>query len=471
MMQKSSYIDKLWDFFASVKLAVVVFSTIGITSIFGTVIEQSASPDKNIKLLSKIFGSSYAPDIYKIIDILSLNNMYHSWWFITLLFLFATNLIVCTLDRFPSILKIIKEPLKPLDVEQFSSFPIRKKITTDQGIDKVYSFVSKLLIKSGFKFSEVREDNTIQLYSEKGKFSRLGVYITHISILLLFLGVVIGLFRGFNGYLNLLEGTSSSVAYLQNGNEIPLGFEIRCDDFDVSFYDNSDTPKAYRSVLTILENGKEIVRQQIEVNSPLRYKGITFYQSSYGFSPSPQSMFHFRLQSKSKRQQEVKIHFNEVFTIPETNITVKIVDFSPALGVDESGKLFTYADSMVNPAVFLEFYEGSKIKNRQWVLKRFPQSWHFPEGTIEFVDLWGSQYTGLQVRKDPGVWLVYLACLVMSCGLYLSFFMTHKRIWILLSKNDKKTDIIVAASVNKYRASFEGKIQEMVVNIQNNIKA
>ncbi|HIJ60639.1 MAG TPA: cytochrome c biogenesis protein ResB [Nitrospirae bacterium] len=464
-MLNPSFIDRIWYFLSSVKLAIFVFTTIGISSIFGTIIDQSSDPEKNIKLLTKIFGQSIALDVYKIIDTIGLNNMYHSWWFITLLFVFASNLIVCTLERLPSVLKIIKEPIKPINEEQFSNFPIRHHFTLNMHIDKASKLISDAFSKSGFKLYENREDNNIQSYSEKGKYSRLGLYITHISILLLFLGVIAGLFKGFNGYLNLLEGTNSSVAYLQNGQEIPLGFEIRCDDFDVSFYEGSDTPKSYKSNLTIIENGKEVLKQQIEVNSPLRYKGITFYQSSYGFSPSPQSLFHFRITSRSKKQLETKIHFDEQFTIPDTNITVKVADFSPAIAMDESGKLFTYADNMVNPAVFLEFYDGKSIINRQWVLKRFPQSWVFPEGEIEFVDLWGSQYTGLQVRKDPGVWLVYLACLIMSVGLYMSFFMTHKKIWILLKKNANKTDVIIVASTNKYKNTFENKIQETVSSL------
>jgi len=80
-----------------------------------------------------------------------------------------------------------------------------------------------------------------------------------------------------------------------------------------------------------------------------------------------------------------------------------VVDFSPALGVDESGKLFTYAESMNNPAAFVEFSEAGKPKFKQWILKRYPETWKSQIGTVEFKELWGVQYTGLQVRKDPGV--------------------------------------------------------------------
>ena len=40
-------------------------------------------------------------------------------------------------------------------------------------------------------------------------------------------------------------------------------------------------------------------------------------------------------------------------------------------------------------------------------------------------------YTGLQVAKDPGVWIVWLGCTLMMAGyLYVAFFMSHRRIWV-----------------------------------------
>jgi len=71
-----------------------------------------------------------------------------------------------------------------------------------------------------------------------------------------------------------MEGTSSHVAFRSNGQEVPLGFELRCDDFDVDFYPDSDRPKGYKSWLTVVENGKEIMKKEIEVNSPLTYKAL-----------------------------------------------------------------------------------------------------------------------------------------------------------------------------------------------------
>ena len=73
-----TFVDRIWDFFASIKLAIVIFAALSLTSIVGTVIEQNADPEKNIKLLAKLFGHSAAPSLFRIFDSLGFMDMYHS---------------------------------------------------------------------------------------------------------------------------------------------------------------------------------------------------------------------------------------------------------------------------------------------------------------------------------------------------------------------------------------------------------
>ncbi len=465
-INKTSIIDRIWNFFSSVTLAVIVFALISVTSLVGTIIEQQAEPQKNILLLTKLFGQAAAPSIYKMLDSLGFTDMYRSWWFVALLFIFAANLVICSIERLPKILNTIKEKPSYLRDEYFNIMPIKRDIILQHDLTNLRDQTISALKKAGFKTNIFQSNETTQIFAEKGKYSRLGVYITHLSLLMILIGSVVGIYFGFNGYLNLLEGTQSSVAYQRNEEEIPLGFEIRCDDFDVTFYDNSDTPKAFISELTIIENNKEILKRTIAVNEPLRYKGITFYQSSYGFAPSMESLFKFKITSKNGKTEDIALRFGESFTIPDSKISGLISDFSPALALDKRGRLFTYADSMNNPAVFIEFFEDKKPIYNQWILKRYPETWKVPHGTIEFKDLWKAQYTGLQVRKDPGVWLVYLGCFLMAIGLYTAFYTNHSRIWFNLMNEKGSTKVAIRATTNKYKASFEQKLDKIISNIK-----
>lgn len=510
--KNKSLIDRIWDFLASVKLAVIVFAVLSLTSIIGTIIEQNAEPEKNLKLLTKLFGAGSAPTLYNVFDSLGFMDMYHSWWFVSILLIFAANLIICSIDRLPKIMKVVKEPVKPLTAEQFKGFGIKKELTLKGNAERARESVTEAVRRAaGFKLAEVKEGTGFQLFSEKGNFTRLGVYITHFSILVIFLGALIGIFFGFKGFLNIPEGATYSVAFSRSGTSnraedeererilhtlesssfnlpaaagqlgldeaglrakmkrfgiFPLGFAIRCDDFNVDYYGATDMPKAYRSWLTVLQGGKPVLSKSIEVNDPLTYEGVTFYQSSYGMMPKGggSSVFTFRVTSKEGKTERLGLKFGESFTIPGTALSGKIEDFSPALGFEpQTGRPFTYAQQMNNPAVLLSFSEGGKPKFNGWVLKRYPETWRLPDGhTVEFVDLWGGQYTGLQVRKDPGVWVVYLGCITMAAGLFIAFFMSHKKIWVRLVEEKNATRVIVAASANKNRHALERKIDRIV---------
>jgi cytochrome c biogenesis protein len=162
------------------------------------------------------------------------------------------------------------------------------------------------------------------------------------------------------------------------------------------------------------------------------------------------------------KPQDIAVKFGQAFDIPGSKLTAKVVDFSPALAMNEAKELFTFAEAMINPAAFVEFSEGGKVKSRQWILRDHSETWRTPAGVLEFKDLWGSQFTGLQVRKDPGVWLVYLGCLIMAIGLYIAFFMSHARVWILMKEEKNTTRLFISSSTNKNRIAFDQKLDKLV---------
>jgi len=467
--QKKSFVDHIWDVFASVKTAIVLFGLIASTSIIGTIIEQNAEPEKNIMVLQKVVGKELAPTAYKILDRLGFMDMYHSWWFVTLLALFAVNLIVCSLDRMPRVIRLMKEPIKPLDTPD-KKFPIMATATVNGKPEDVRDSVLNAIQSMGFKpHNSPFAKGGFQFYATKGGWTRLGVYITHLSILVIMVGAIIGIFFGFKGYLNLPEGYISDVAYTRAGQPHKLGFSIKCEDFDVEFYGMSNAPKDYRSRLAVIKNGKVVLRKTIEVNDPLKFEGYTFYQSSYGMVPGAEGYAILRIIGPGGQEKTVYKKIGETFQIPGTNIIGKIIEFSPAIAFDNQGNPYTYSEMMNNPAIYVEFTEKGKDKYAGWILRRFPSTWRLPDGNrVEFIDYWGVQYTGLQVRKDPGVWIVYLGCAIMAFGLYVAFFMSHRRLWVFVTPSGKQTVIKVLGTANRNRVSFQRAVEKMLDKIQKN---
>ena len=87
--EKAGISDRIWNFFASVKLTVVILIILPLISIIGTIVEQQADQATNIKLLTKFFGDSTAPAVYNIFVKLGFMDMYRSWWFLGILILIA----------------------------------------------------------------------------------------------------------------------------------------------------------------------------------------------------------------------------------------------------------------------------------------------------------------------------------------------------------------------------------------------
>ncbi len=464
MERKEGLVDRVWGLFASVRFAVVLFLLIALTSIIGTVIEQGAEPEKNLMLLKRLFGDSLAPSAFRLFESLGFMDMYRSWWFVSLLALFAANLIICSIDRLPRIWRLAVEPVRPISPQAADRVAIRREARLKGPPDAVRDRVERALASAGFKplHSPDGEDG-YQLYSQKGGYTRLGVYITHLSIIVIMLGAVTGMFFGFRGYMSIQEGYASDVAYGRDDSTHRLGFAIRCDDFDVEFYDLSDMPKAFRSRLTVIRGGREVLKKVVEVNSPLRYGGYTFYQSNYGMVPDAEGYFILKVRGPSGDAVTVNRMLGESFVIPGTEIVGTIRDFSPALAMDDSGRTYTYSGMMNNPAVYVEFSERGRERYSGWILRRYPSTWRLPDGNlVELVDYWGVQYTGLQVRKDPGVWLVYLGSGIMTLGLCIAFFTSHRRIWVIVRREGRHSAVTVLATANKNRQAFERRIERLV---------
>lgn len=504
---KKTLVDRIWDFLASVKLAIIIFAVIALTSIVGTVLEQQAAPERNLEVLAKLFGDSAAPTLFSMFDAMGFMDMYRSWWFVSLLAMFSANLLICSIDRFPAIWKVVRAPMRPMDEERIKGMPIKSELSVKGDPEKVKESARSALKSAGFAFAEEKEEGGIQLYAEKGKFSRLGVYVTHFSIVIILAGAVLGVFLGFKGQLNLPEGVGYPVAFERTGplsreaaNEQniivdallgaggdarsaamrlgvpeeqlksrmellgvrPLGFLVRCEDFEVEFYGNSDMPKSYTSLLTVVEGGREVMSKWITVNDPLSYKGITFYQSSYGYTPKNEGIrYILKVTSATGASETMRVVEGQKFLIPGTQVEASVSSFSPALSLDQSGRPFTYADTMNNPAVELTVKDGAN-QYVKWSLERYPDTGLLRGGhSVQLLDVWGAQYTGLQVRRDPGVWMVYLGCALMSLGLFVAFFVSHRRIWVRLRTSKGSTAVVIGGSANKNRQAFERTVEKV----------
>lgn len=470
--EKKDIFESIWHFLASVKLAIFVLITLAVTSIIGTIVEQKAEPAQNIALLAKFFGDSAAPTVYNIFAKLGFMDMYGSWWFTSFLVIFSVNLIVCSIDRFPKTWRYIKTPQNPMSGNAIKSLPVKKELTFHTSLTIVKDEFLNSLKASRYHVSEATEENSIRLYTQKGKYARLAVYVVHLSIILIFIGAIIGIRFGFKGYLNLPEGSSSDVLYESATKSIPLGFHVKCNWYETEYYEGGDTPKEFHSEIVIIENGKEVLTKVIQVNDPLTYKGITFFQSNYGMVPNAVGQFVLDITPAGGQEKRTWLRFGDIFEIPGTGIKGRIHDFSPALTRDRNtGRLTSYSENMVNPAVAIEFIPPQGNSFIGWILKRYPETGVIPGGhSVKFADYWGVEYTGLQVSKDPGVGFIYLASIIMGIALYICFFISSKKIWVDITGDKKAVTVVIGGSTNRNRLNFEREIDKILAHVSQAIE-
>ena len=449
--------DILYDFLRSLKLTIFLLILLAILSIIGTLIKQNAPGMEYIQ--------RYGVSLYNILDFFNLFDMYHSWWFSAILLLLVFNLIACSLHRFPGAWKqISRDPgsggledsiLKALPYVERLQLPGQDKT---RRVEDIQSYLKRWLKNPRW----IETERAITLYSERGRFSRLGVYITHLSILIILIGGLIGSLYGYKGFINILEGETVDHIFLRlKDKQIAksIGFSLRCDDFKVTYYDLQRPEKhvkEYTSLLTILENGKEVLKKTVEVNHPLHYKGLFFYQSSYG------SIYHITLglQEKGKENKVfLKALEGEDVQIPNSDAFIRVLKYVPQIhSFGEGIQVVLFSPNQV-PRSFWVLRNGSRFKSQ-----RESDAYIF---TLE--EVISKEYTGLQVTQDPGVWIVWLGCGLMIFGLIVSFFFSHQRIWVRIPK-ESEGEIVLAGSTNKNKVGFEKKFGNLVEGIKSKIK-
>jgi cytochrome c biogenesis protein len=451
MSQKEEgFLDILFNLFRSVKLTIGLLILLAVVSIIGTIIKQNAPSAEYIE--------RYGVDLYNVLNFFNLFDMYRSLWFRIILILLVINLIACSIRRIPPIVRqVFRGPeTKALEDSMVRTLPYVEKVRTSAPSgreEEIQSYLKKWLRSP----DRIETESSITLYSEKGRFSRLGFPITHLSILIILIGGLLGSLYGFRGFVNILEGETIDRIFLRVKDEEiakPLGFRVRCDDFSITYYDlpgREKHVKSYASTLTILQNGQEVLTKTIEVNHPLHHKGMAFYQSSYGAIHD----ISLGVQGRDKKEKTVlKILEGETVPIPNSDAQIRVLRYVE--------QVHTFGEG-----IQVALFRPNQAPRALWVLKDFPNldQQRNNDFILTFEGVTSKAYTGLQVTRDPGVWVVWVGSGLMILGLILSFFFPHQRVWAKLPRSSEG-EIILAGSTNKNKVGFEKAFGQWVEEVR-----
>jgi len=414
------------------RFAILLLLAIALFSISGTVIEQGQSINyyqTNYPENPALFGFLS----WRVIGFLGLDHVYRTGWFLTLLVLLAASLTTCSFLRQWPALKLARRWQFYSQPKQFEKLALSAELGSGS-----LSRLAPLLTAKGYAL--FTEDD--QLYARKGLMGKIGPIVVHISLLLILAGGVWGALSGFFAQEIIPSGSQRAITNLidagpLSATQVPKDWEIKVNRFWIDYTPQGAIDQFYSDLSVVDQAGVERDRQTISVNHPLRYHGVTLYQTNWGIDAV-----------------QVRVNNSPIFQIPmaplETSSSSRLwatwVPTNPEMtsGVslvarDLQGLLLVYGEDgkplgAVREGMAIDLQEGLRL-------------------TV--VQLIGS--TGLQIKADPGVPLVYAGFGLLMVGVVMSY-VSHSQIWALQS-GDR---FFIGGKTNRAHLLFERELVEMI---------
>ncbi|MDZ7991349.1 MAG: cytochrome c biogenesis protein [Nostoc sp. EfeVER01] len=425
--------QELLPVLTNLRLAIALLLLIAIFSSTGTVIEQGQSPafyQANYPEHPALFGFL----TWKVIQVVGLDHVYRTWWFLALLILFGTSLTACSFTRQLPALKAAQRWKYYEEPRQFQKLALSAELDTGS-----LNSLSEILQKHRYKIFPNQEKENL-LYARKGIVGRIGPIIVHIGIVGILLGGIWGAMTGFLAQEMVASGDTFQVTNIVDAGplaaKIPKDWSVRVNRFWIDYTPSGGINQFYSDMSVLNNQGKEVDHKKIFVNEPLRYHGITFYQTDWGiagvrvqFNNSP--IFQLPM-AQLNTNGNGRIWGTWVPTKPDLSEGVSLLakDLQGMVLIyDATGKLV----DTVRAGMFTEV-NGVKLK---------------------ILDVIGS--TGLQIKADPGIPIVYTGFGLLMLGVVMSYF-SHSQIWAL-QKGDR---LYVGGKTNRAQVAFEQEVLEIL---------
>lgn len=305
--------------FGSMPVAILLLVLLAVASVIGTVLKQNQDQADYLH--------QFGPVWYWTFRALGLFDMYHTWWFLTILGLLMVSLAACLLRNVPRFLQEMKHRKGTLADHARQRIEHKFDLHLD---DKTKAITTIKTALPNWNWIESQVGETLWLRGDKGRFHKWGYILVHSSMLVILIGGWMSVQFGFRGNMAVPEGAKESEISFLKGTSVEylkMPFEVRCDEFSIDFF-STGAPSEFRSKLTIIEDGKEVLSSDIIVNEPLYYKGVRIYQASFGDGGSNVSLKLFRL-DKEGNVDTAQTRVYTKYDDPNSDVSLEIRDFRP----------------------------------------------------------------------------------------------------------------------------------------------
>lgn len=482
----SSFIDKIWTFFSSVKVGVWLIVIALIASALGTIYPQEQYiPAEAISRDPAVFYEATYGTTGKLYYQLGFHDLYGSWWYMILLALIGVSLVICSLDRFIPLYRALKKQR----AKRHETFIRRQRYfsETEQVSEDEITKVKNRLRKQRYKISEENG----HILAEKGRFSRWGPYVNHIGLIIILIAALLRqtplLF--LDEYVWVREGQQTVIPGTKGE------YYIENKEFILEMYDESDgeiykdalemqgeaVAKNYQTNAIIYKKKEESVvgaepelevikEAEIKMNNPLKFDGYTLYQAGYQLDEF--DTMSFKVHQTDDTDKESLGTFTVDLTKPDqtyeldNGLRVQIDQYYPDYELDK-GEPRSKTKFPRNPAFVFLIYppEENKPEVSFVGIGRNIDPTNENQYKLGIADFSMRDVSGLTVRKDYTLPLFIIGAAIFMIGVIQGMYWQHRRVWI----HPKGKNVLLAAHTNKNWHGLKQNIEKAITDTKINL--
>ncbi|PAD37107.1 cytochrome c biogenesis protein ResB [Terribacillus saccharophilus] len=463
---KKTLIDKIWNFFSSVKVGIWIIGLILVASIIGTILPQqmyipsSVSPSVYYSEQYGFFGQLY----YQ----LGFHNLYGSWWYFLLLAALGVSLVVASLDRFIPLYRALKNQGVTKNERFLQS---QRLFSKTNRLENNAEQRETLIKKIKEKHYRIREENG-NLLAEKYRFSRWGPYVNHVGLIIVLIGGMLRFVPGMyldetlwirDGETSVIPGTNGEY-YLNSEGFFLETYDNNQEDQKISESlsgaGNEATIRNYQTNTTLYKiegqampgvnpELKKVKERQIRVNHPLRFDSYSIYQSSYKLNELNKMTFNLVDKQTKEQLGQIEIDLLEPQKTYDmgNGYRVEISEYFPDFYFNSDGQPATQTQSPDNPAFLFRLIspEHPEGETSFTAIQNTLEMSSDNTLRMDFENAETKNLSALRVRKDNTLWILLFGGAVFMIGIIQGMYWNHRRIWIRTTNDE----IIIAAHTNK----------------------
>lgn len=336
------------------RFAVSLLSFICVASIIGTVLQQNQT--------TNVYIDKFGPFWFELFDAFAIWHVYNSWWFLLIMAFLVVSTSLCVVRNAPKMVRDAQSFREYVRVSSLKAFHHKVDAPANASAAETRAYAENWLRRNGYRFKAREDQEGVLLAAKKGSSNRLGYIFAHASIVIICVGGLLDSelpvrlqvwFGGktpitenmlisqvpesgrlaptnpsFRANMLIPDGGQSSNALVSVDDGVlvqPLPFTMKLNQFLIEYY-STGMPKSFKSDVQVTDpDTGETFNRIIEVNEPLRYKGVTVYQSSFDDGGSTLELIGYPLRGASYQPFPVKGTVGQNTEISFSNGTEKLL--------------------------------------------------------------------------------------------------------------------------------------------------